>query len=89
MVDIIETFDKPDRQALRRGTRAKQTGRQLASGAELDDDGSDRSLVVVDTEERAAALIAADPFAKAGLFERVVIMRWLKAYLGGTRFLPA
>lgn len=97
---IIETFDKPDHQDLRRAKRdehlaflAEQAGQLLACGAKLNDDGSDRGggLYIVDVEDRAAAeaLIAADPFAQAGLFERVTITRWRKAYLDGTCFLTA
>jgi uncharacterized protein len=96
---IIETFDKPDHESVRRAHRAEHlaflagsAGRLLACGAKLNDDGSDRGggLYIVDTEERAEAeaLIAADPFTKAGLFERVLVTRWRKAYLGGTCFLP-
>lgn len=96
---IIETFDKPDHQAMRRALRAehlaflaRNAGRLLACGAKLDDDGGDRGggLYIVDTDERAEAeaLIAADPCAEAGLFERVLVTRWRKAYLGGTCYLP-
>lgn len=96
---IVETFDKPDHQALRRAVRAEHlaflaenAGRLLACGAKLHDDGGDKGggLYIVDTEDRteAEALIAADPFAEAGLFERVLVTRWRKAYLGGTCFLP-
>ena len=96
---IVETFDKPDHQSVRTAVRtehlaflAQNAGRLLACGAKLNDDGSDRGggLYIVDTEDRAEAeaLIAADPFAKAGLFERVLVTRWRKAYLGGACFLP-
>jgi uncharacterized protein len=96
---IIETFDKPDHQHLRKEKRAEHlaflaenAARLLACGAKLKDDGSDGGggVYIVDTDERteAEALIAADPFALAGLFERIVITRWRKAYLGGTCYLP-
>jgi uncharacterized protein len=57
----------------------------LACGAKLQDDGSDAGggIYIIDVEDRpeAEAFIAADPFSKAGLFQRVQITRWRKAYL--------
>ncbi|TXN66583.1 YciI family protein [Methylobacterium sp. WL6] len=95
---IIETFDKPGHEHLRRAARAEhlaflevQAARLLACGAKLSDDGSDAGggLYLVDVETRAEAerFIAEDPFAKAGLFERVAIQRWRKAYLDGRSYL--
>ena len=94
---IIETFDKPGHEHLRRGARAEhlafleaQAARLLACGAKLSDDGSDAGggLYLVDVETRAEAeRFIADPFAKAGLFERVAIQRWRKAYLDGRSYL--
>ncbi|GJD45822.1 hypothetical protein AFCDBAGC_3699 [Methylobacterium cerastii] len=95
---IIETFDKPGHQHLRREARAEhlafleaQAALLLACGAKLADDGSDAGggLYVVDVETRAEAeaFIAEDPFTKAGLFERVAIQRWRKAYLDGRSYL--
>ena len=95
---IVETFDKPDHQAMRRAVRAehlafldRNAGRLLACGAKLNDDGSDAGggLYVVDVETRAEAeaLIQADPFHVVGLFERVEIRRWRKAYLDGRSYL--
>jgi len=59
----------------------------LACGAKLQDDGTDAGgglyVVDLDTREAAEAFIAADPFHQAGLFERVTITRWRKAYVGG------
>lgn len=91
---IIETFDKPDHQAVRQAHRpahleylAANKTLLLACGAKLNDDGSDAGggLYVVDLDTRAEteAFIAADPFAQADLFERVTITRWRKAYVGG------
>ncbi|MXP62552.1 YciI family protein [Roseomonas sp. M0104] len=96
---IIETFDKPDSLALRKSTRDEHLDyldanmdRLLACGAKLKDDGSDAGggLYIVDVETRAEAeaFIAADPFSKAGLFERVQISRWRKGYLDGKSFFP-
>lgn len=91
---IIETFDKPNHQAVRQAHRpahleylAANKALLLACGAKLNDDGSDAGggLYVVDLDTRAEteAFIAADPFAQADLFERITITRWRKAYVGG------
>ncbi|MFC3608871.1 YciI family protein [Stutzerimonas tarimensis] len=95
---LIETFDKPGHQQLRRDTRdehlrfleANKT-LLLACGAKLADDGGDLGggLYVVDLETRAEAerFIAEDPFSRVELFERVTITRWRKAYLAGECYL--
>ena len=86
---IIETFDKPGHQAVRQQQRAAHLeyldankGLLLACGAKLQDDGADAGgglyLVDLDTREAAQQFIDADPFAQAGLFERVAITRWRK-----------
>ena len=91
---MIETFDKPNRQELRKQTRnehldylAAHAAKLLACGAKLNDDGSDAGggIYIVDVETRAEAeqFIAADPFSKVDLFREVRIMRWRKAYLAG------
>ncbi|MFI0473247.1 YciI family protein [Halomonas sp. HMF6819] len=91
---MIETFDKPGQHALRLEVRDDHLAylethkeRLLACGAKLSDDGAhaDGGLYLVDceTREQAQALIDDDPFSQAGLFERVVICRWRKAYLNG------
>jgi uncharacterized protein len=96
---MIETWDKPDSQALRASTRgphlaflAENAPRLLACGAKLADDGSDGggSFYIVDVETRAEAeaFLAAEPFAQAGLFARSSITRWRKAYLDGRSYLP-
>jgi len=96
---IIETWDKPDLQHVRADVRAahldflnKHSARLLACGAKLHDDGSDLGggLYVLDTEDREEAerFIAADPFSTAGLFDRVVVTRWRKAYVDGKCYLP-
>ncbi|CPO31076.1 YciI-like protein [Bordetella pertussis] len=41
----------------------------------------------VDTRAAAEQFIQADPFHLAGLFERVAITRWRKAYVDGTSYL--
>ena len=91
---IIETFDKPDHQAHRQLHRPEHLvflednkHLLLACGAKLHDDGVDAGgglyIVDLDTREAAEKFIAADPFFKANLFERVTITRWRKAYLDG------
>lgn len=95
---IIETFDKPDTLDVRKANRDKHLvyldqikDKLLACGAKLNDDGSDAGgglyVVDVDTREAAQALIEADPFHAVGLFDRVEIKRWRKAYIGGKSFL--
>lgn len=91
---IIETFDKPDHQAVRQAHRpahldylAANKALLLACGAKLHDDGQDAGgglyVVDLDTRAEAEAFITADPFAQAGLFERITITRWRKAYVAG------
>ncbi len=95
---IIETFDKPGSLELRRATRGvhlefleANKHLLLACGAKLNDDGSDQGggLYVVDleTREEAQRFIEADPFHSAGLFERVTLTRWRKAYVAGQNYL--
>ncbi len=95
---IIETWDKPHSQSIRAAVRpahleflAANAAKLLACGAKLDEDGVDLGggLYIVDIDDRseAEAFIAADPFSKASLFERVAITRWRKAYVGGVGFL--
>ncbi|WP_373377010.1 YciI family protein [Cupriavidus nantongensis] len=93
---LIETVDKPDHQHVRQAARASHLdyldahkALLLACGAKLNDDGSDAGggvyIVDVDSREAAQRFIDADPFAAAGLFAEVRIVRWRKAYLDGTR----
>lgn len=50
------------------------------AGPYLDDDGQtmNGSLLVIDAPDRAAldAFLAADPYAKAGLFDKVMVRLW-------------
>ncbi len=61
----------------------------LAAGAMLADDGASPvgSLLVFDIDDRAEveALVAADPFSKAGLFQSVAIRPWRKVFFDGAR----
>jgi hypothetical protein len=79
----IQCVDKPDSLELRLATRPAHLEYLRANqekfvvvGPVLDDEGKPRgSLYVLDLPDRAAAeaFIAADPYAKAGLFESVVV----------------
>jgi len=80
--------DKPGSLQLRLDTRPSHVahleglngeGKLAFAGPFLDADGkSDGSLVVVEAPDMATAqaLAAADPYAKAGLFESIEIRRW-------------
>lgn len=79
--------DKPGAAALRRDTRAAhlahvaETGVVVQAGPFMDDAGGMiGSLIVLDVADRAAAedWAAADPYARAGLFESVAVHRWNK-----------
>jgi len=87
----ILTTDKPDSAELRAKVRdahleylTANLDKLLAAGALTTDDGTGGhgSVFLVDTDDRkqAEAFIAGDPFTKAGLFEKVTVSRWRKAY---------
>lgn len=87
----ILTTDKPNSAELRAKVRdthieylTANMHKLLAAGALINDDGSGGhgGILIVDTDDRkeAEAFIAADPFTKAGLFEKVTVTRWRKAY---------
>lgn len=87
----IQTQDKQGSAQLRADTRAVHieylTANQhllLAAGALINDDGTggNGGILIVDTEDRKEAerFINGDPFSKAGLFEKVTITRWRKAF---------
>lgn len=87
----ILTTDRKDAGDLRAKTRDTHIAyltanmhKLLAAGALISDDGTGGSggIIIVDTDERkeAEAFIAGDPFTKAGLFEKVTVARWRKAY---------
>jgi uncharacterized protein YciI len=91
---LIHTEDKPNHAHLRAATRAvhldyleKHKAKLLAAGALLNDDGSGGhgGVLIVDTDDRqeAEAFIANDPFTKAGLFAKVTVTRWRKAFFNG------
>ncbi len=87
----ILTTDKPNSAELRAKVRDvhlqyldANLHRLLAAGAITGDDGAGGhgGILIVDTDVRqeAEAFIAGDPFTKAGLFEKVTVTRWRKAY---------
>ncbi|MGJ7546754.1 YciI family protein [Variovorax sp. LT1R16] len=95
---IIETFDKPGHQPVRQAQRAahlafleQHKALLLACGAKLADDGQDLGgglyVVALETREAAQRFIESDPFHSAGLFERVALTRWRKAYVDGQCYL--
>ncbi len=94
----IETRDKPDSAKIRADARAahieyltKHKDLLLAAGALINDDGTGGhgGILIVDTDDRAAAerFIAEDPFSKAGLFEKVTVVRWRKAFFNKERLI--
>ena len=94
----IQTVDKPGTAELRASTRAshveyltRNKDKLLAAGALIDDDGTGGhgGLPIVDTDDRAEAerFIAEDPFTKAGLFQKVTVTRWRKAFFNKERLI--
>lgn len=95
---MIETFDKPDAGDLRQQLRPphlefleRNKKLLLACGAKLLDDGVTGTgsfyIVDVETREEALAFVNGDPFAEGGLFDRIEINRWRKAYLNGEKYI--
>ena len=93
---MIETWDKVDCHDLRLRVREAHldyldhhAALLIACGAKLSEDEKFASggLYLLDVEDRAAAMtfIENDPFYQAGLFQRVEVVRWRKAYLDGKR----
>lgn len=96
MLFAIVAIDRPGRLERRKATRpahleflANSADRVRAAGAFLAEDGTPTgSLLIVeaDTLADAEAMVAADPYTKAGLFESVTVRAW--KYVIGTG-LPA
>jgi uncharacterized protein len=95
---IIETFDKPGHEHVRLREREhhlsyldKNKRLLLACGAKLTDEGDNAGggvyVVDVATREEADAFISNDPFWLAGLFERITVINWRKAYVDGVCYL--
>ncbi len=94
----ILTTDKAGSSQIRADNRAAHieylTARQrllLAAGALIEDDGTggNGGLLIVDTDDRKEAerFINDDPFTKAGLFEKVTVTRWRKAFFDKQRLI--
>ncbi|PWT74149.1 MAG: YciI family protein [Proteobacteria bacterium] len=92
----IQTQDKPGSEQIRTANRPAHleylSARKdliLAGGALLSDDGSvaNGGIIILDTDDRKEAerFAAEDPFAKAGLFHKVTITRWRKAFFNKER----
>lgn len=90
----IQTTDKTGSADLRAQTRPAHLDYLkanqhllLAAGALISDDGTGGhgGILLVDTDDRAVAerFINEDPFTKAGLFEKVTVTRWRKAFFDG------
>jgi hypothetical protein len=100
MLFLIHCTQRPDGQAIRDAhydahrayLQASPVDIKLA-GPMVDDAGDKRigSVFVVDVPDRAAAeaFSAGDPFTQNGLFERVIITRFLDITRGKPAFGPA
>ena len=86
---VLRCLDKPDSVALRQQTRPDHLTHLdghlehiLSAGALLGEDGATPvgSLLIVDFPDRSAVdrFLADDPYAKAGLFERIEVTPWRK-----------
>lgn len=94
----IQTVDKPGSAQVRGAARTAHLeyltahkDKLLAAGALIDDDGSGGhgGILIVDTDDRAEAerFVAEDPFTKAGLFLKVTVTRWRKAFFNKERLI--
>jgi uncharacterized protein len=88
---VVQTKDKAGSSQIRADNRTAhieylttQKHLLLAAGALIEDDGTggNGGVLIVDTDDRREAerFINNDPFTKAGLFEKVTITRWRKAF---------
>ena len=95
---VIQTQDKPDGAKIRAETRpahveylTKHKSKLLAAGALISDDGTGGhgGVLIVDTDDRAEAerFINEDPFMKAGLFAKITVTRWRKAFFNGEKLI--
>lgn len=88
MLYLIHCFDKQDHLQVRMDNRPAHVAylksyadKLHAAGPTLDAAGNmNGSLVILKLEElaQAEAFAAGDPYAKAGLFEKVIIQPWKK-----------
>lgn len=91
---LVLAYDHPDKQRERETVRqdhrdylAAQGRRLLSSGALLDDTGTEiiggASLLDTDVREEAVRFEAEDPYATAGIRQRVEIIPWrLRWWIG-------
>jgi uncharacterized protein YciI len=88
---FVRCVDKPKHQDVRLANRAQHVeflkaniDKVLIGGPTLTDDGQSMtgSVLVFDLPDRAAldALLAQDPYAKAGLFEKVEVSVYKKVF---------
>jgi uncharacterized protein YciI len=95
---VIQTQDKPGSANVRAEARpahleylTKHQNLLLAAGALIEDDGTggNGGVLIVDTDSRAEAekFINEDPFTKAGLFQKVTVTRWRKAFFNKERLI--
>ncbi|MDM0050340.1 YciI family protein [Variovorax sp. J22R115] len=92
---IILAHDKPNSERLRAKLRSEhlaylsaRKGQMLAGGALLDQDGkSIGGMIIVDTEDRAAAerFVGEDPFTTGGVFGAIQILTWRKTFFDRQR----
>lgn len=88
MLYVIHSFDKQDHLHVRMKNRPAHldylknfTDQLFAAGPTLDTaENMNGSVVIIEMETRAEAeaYAAGDPYAKAGLFEKVIISPWKK-----------
>lgn len=87
---IIQCWDKPQAQELRAATRPAHLDyvnsgavKLIAVGPMLTEEGQPfGSLLIIETQDRDAAerFAAEDPYAKAGLFQRVEVTAWRQVF---------
>ena len=88
---FVHCIDKPNHQDLRLANRPAHAeflkaniDKVLIAGPTLTDDGQSMtgSMLALDFPDRAAldAFLAQDPYAKAGLFEKVVVSAYKKVF---------
>jgi uncharacterized protein YciI len=95
MLFAVINTDRPGALDLRLSTRPThlaflegEAGKIVTGGAMLDASGQPAgSLLVVDVEDRAAAeaFAAADPYARAGLFESSVVRPFRQVFKDGAK----
>lgn len=98
MLFALICTDRPGGLDLRMATRPahlayleRETARIVCAGAMLDAEGKPGgSLLVVEAADRAEAeaFAAADPYAKAGLFESTLIRPFRQVYKDGAKIAP-